>query len=150
MRGGEPVGLLSDFFIATQAEVDALDIARSPAGSLPTLQARSIEVVKLTQLQCIVDGSQFSDHLKELGSMIVRSADDDGPWVILVPDVVTRTLAQSEASELQRIAIAWASTDEWQRDRAKPKDIVSLIQGLGTLAKRAKVDNREMYLWACL
>ncbi len=82
--------------------------------------------------------------------MIVRSAGDDGPWVISVPDVVTRTLGQSEAAELQRIAIAWASTEEWKRDRAKPKDIVSLIQGLAALAKRANAEKKEMYVWASL
>ncbi len=144
------MGLLSDFFIATNAEVKSLEISKSPAGSVPSVQARSVEVVKLTQLQCIIDGSVFSDHLEQLGTMRVRSEGDEGPWVFLVPDVITRTLAESDENRLQQIANAWASTEEWKMDGGKPEDIFPLLNKLGSLAKRAKVENREMYLWLSL
>jgi len=68
------MGLLNGFFIATGAEVNVLDISQSPAGSLPAVQARSVEVVKLTSLQCITNGSVFSDHLEQLGAMRERIA----------------------------------------------------------------------------
>jgi hypothetical protein len=141
------MGLLSDFFIATKAEVDSLEIAKSPTGSLPAVQARSVEVVKLTQLQCVIDGSVFSDHLEQLGAMKVRSGGDDGPWVFLVPGVIATTLAESDASRLQQIANAWASTDEWKMDGGKPEDLFRLLTDLGSLAKRAGVEKRELYLW---
>jgi hypothetical protein len=141
------MALLSDFFIATRAELDSLDIGKSPAGSLPAVQARSVEVVKLIQLQCIMDGSAFSDHLDQLGAMRVRSEGDDGPWVFRVPDIVTTTLAASEENRLQQIANAWALTDEWKMDRGRPQDILLLLNNLGSLAKQATVENREMYLW---
>ena len=141
------MGLLSDFFIATTAEVDAFDINDGPAGSLPTFQAGSVDVVKLTQLQCIIDGSVFGDHLAELGRMRVRSEGDDGPWVFCVPDVITRTLAEADESRLQQIASAWALTEEWQLDGGRPEDLIPLLNNVGGLAKRANVENRGLYLW---
>ena len=144
------MGLLSDFFIATRAEVDSLGADEGPASSFPTVRARSIEVVKLTRLQCIIDGSLLDDHLGQLGSMLVRSDGDDGPWVFLVPDVIAGTLAQSDGTELQQIANAWALIDEWKMDGGTPEEIVRLLTDLGSLAKRAIIEHREMYLWVSL
>jgi hypothetical protein len=144
------MGLLSDFFIATKAEVDSLDIRVSPAASLPAVQARSVEAVKLTQLQCIIDGSVFSDHLEDLGAMMVKSEGADGPWVFLVPGLIGRTLAESDEHKVRDLAIAWASTDEWNLDGGKPEEIIPLLNNLGGLARRANAENRELYVWLSL
>ena len=120
------MALLSDFFIATPAEVQSLNIVRSPAKSFPSIQARAVEVVKLVQLQCILDGSVFKDHLKELDGLIIRSASDDGPWVITVPSIVTESLAQADEEKINRYGTAWASTEEWKLDNGKPGDVIVL------------------------
>jgi hypothetical protein len=144
------MALLSDFFVATSSELNSLDANQSPAKLLPSIQSRSIEVVKLTQLQCIIDGSTFEEHLKELDNMIVKAASDDGPWIVLVPNAVTKALAEADQARLEDIGRSWASTEEWTRDSGKEEEIISVVKDIAKLAQQAEFDKRNMYLWVCL
>jgi hypothetical protein len=144
------MALLSDFFITTPSELNSLNINQSPAKLFPSVQARSIEVIKLTQLQCIIDGSSFEDHLKDLDKMIIKSASDDGPWIVLVPSVITMALTESEQIRLEDIGKSWASTEEWTRDGGKQEEIISLVKNIAKLAQQAENGKQNMYLWVCL
>lgn len=144
------MGLLSDLFITTPPELQSLDIRQSPAQSLPSVRARRIEVVKLVQLQCIMDGSSFNDHLNSLGDMIVRSASDDGRWVVLVPNALTRALAEADRSQLEEMGRLWASTEEWLLDGGREEEIISLIKEIATLARKAVAGGQNLYCWISL
>jgi hypothetical protein len=144
------MALLSDFFITTPSELNSLDINQSPAKLLPSIQSRSIDVVKLTQLQCVIDGSTFEEHLKELDNMIVKSASDDGPWIVLVPNAVTKALAESDQARLENIGRSWASTEEWTRDGGKKQEIISVVKDIAKLAQQTEFDKQNLYIWVCL
>ncbi len=144
------MGLLSDFFVASKSEMDSLDIQQSPAKNLPSVQARRVEVVKVVQLQCIIDGSLFNDHLDDLDNMIVKEASDDGPWVLAVPKIITETLASADSRKIEDIGRSWALTKEWQTDGGNPEDVIPLVKQIGELAKRAQLEVKALYLWVCL
>jgi hypothetical protein len=144
------MALLSDFFIASTNEIQSLNILQSPGKTFPAVQARAIELVKITKLQCIIDGSVFNDHIKDLDGMIVRSAGDDGPWIILLPNIITKTLLESNETKLADIGKSWAVTEEWVLDGGKPENIIPLIKNLTNLAKKAQAEKRSIYLWVSL
>jgi hypothetical protein len=143
------MGLISDFFVATQTELADMDASASPAALFPSVQAKRVEVVKLVQLQCLLDGSTFDQHLNNLDSFFVKTVSDDGPWVLLVPQVIIERLALAEPEMLSQIGTAWAKTDEWIADQARPAEIIELITQIAALARRAK-EERQMYLWVTL
>ena len=90
--------MLSDFFIATPAEVQEVDIARGPSTSTQCLRAKRTDPVKLVQLQCCIEGVPFEERLPLIDQMFVRNAGDDGPWICRLPDVLQRRLASASPS----------------------------------------------------
>ena len=100
------MGVLSDFFIATEKEVQSFDASASPVNSFPTLQARRIDVVKLVLLQCVMDGSTFDAHLDMLDTLLLRSESDDGPWVVIVPMDIQKALAIADDHQLNQYGTA--------------------------------------------
>ncbi|MBI3286675.1 MAG: hypothetical protein HYZ68_01370 [Chloroflexi bacterium] len=53
------MGLLSDFFIMPAEEMDLFDVDSGPAGNYPTVQAKRIEVVKLSTLHPFLTGADL-------------------------------------------------------------------------------------------
>jgi len=145
------MSLLSDFFVATPAAMQAFAAEQSPVNSFPTLQAGAVEAVKLVTLQCIIDGSSFEEHADKLDALIVRSADEDeGPWVLTVPDVVVAALAQANEKQIAQYGSAWAATEEWELDGVEPDEIIDLLKQLAPLARLAAQEGKKMYLWVSL
>lgn len=144
------MSLLSDFFIANPIEVQSFDAEKSPLKSFPTIQAKSIEIIKLIQLQRILDGSPFNDLIKDLDALTIRTVSDDGPWVILVPEIVVNSLAQADEHDLIQYGEAWASTEEWILDHGKTDDVIALIKDIAALARKTKDQEQNMYLWVSL
>ena len=144
------MSLLSEFFFATPADVQAVDICESPAGRFPGLRAARTDVVKLVQLQCLVDGSRFEDHVRSLDSLFVRSQSDDGPWVVRVPDSLAEFLATAEADKVRMVGTQWAQTEEWRRDGGTPDNIVPFLGQMCQLARMAKSASKDLYVWICL
>lgn len=144
------MALLSDFFITKLDEIALIDGNRSPSKSFPSVEARSVEVVKLVQLQCILDGSAFEDHLRELNTLIVRSMSDDGPWIVTVPNVVIDALAEADENKISQYGMAWAATDEWKRDGGTPSNVVALTKDIASLAQKAKLAGQAMFVWVSL
>src|SRR5262245_44056609 len=119
--------MLTDFFIATAAEVQALDIGQSPAASVRCLRAKGTDPVKIVQLQCCIDGASFEERMPLLDSMIVRQAGDDGPWISQLPEALESRLASASPEELDRVGRAWAATEEWKRDGGTPQNIIPFL-----------------------
>jgi hypothetical protein len=144
------MGVLSDFFIATDDEAQSFDASSSPVNAFPTFQARRIDVVKLVLLQCAIDGSTFEAHLDLLDTLFLRSESDDGPWVLIVPIDIQKALASADDYQLDQYGIAWASTEEWISDGGKPGEVIACLKDLARLAKQAEKENRNIYLWVAL
>lgn len=144
------MAILSEFFFATPAEVQAVDIAQSPAGRFPGLRAARTDVVKIVQLQCLVDGSKFDDHVRSLDALFVRTQSDDGPWVVRVPDSLFEFLATAEAERVQTVGTQWAQTEEWRLDGGTPDNIIPFLGQMCQLARMAKSAGKELYVWICL
>jgi hypothetical protein len=141
------MALLSDFFVATADEVNGLDLSQSPANRFLCLRARRTDVVKLVQLQCLVDGTRFQDHVRELDTLFVRSAGDKGPWVVIVPKPLVDALSESSDAQISALGRRWAETDEWVRDGGTPENIVPFLRDIVRLAQQSKRENKSLYIW---
>ena len=142
--------VLSDFFVAPLDEVLGFDAKRSPESLFPSIRAKGVEIVKLVQLQCIVEGSTFDDHLADLDSLFLRTEAESGPWVLTVPKTLQQSLATASEAELENIGQRWAATDEWIRDSGNPHEVAQLVREVAGLARKMKELVGDMYLWVSL
>jgi hypothetical protein len=142
--------MLTDFFIATPPEVQALDIAQTPATTVRCLRAKCTDPVKIVQLQCCIDGASFEERMPLLNKMLVRQAGEEGPWIFQLPEVLATRLASASTDELDRFGRAWAATEEWQRDRGTPQTIVPFLTAIAQFAVEARTQNRSVYIWMSL
>lgn len=142
--------MLTDFFIATPAEVQALDITQTPATSVRCLRAQRTDPVKIVQLQCCIDGAPFAERMPLLDTMLVRQAGEDGPWVFQLPEILESRLATAGANELDRFGKLWAATEEWTRDGGTPQIIVPFLAAIAQFAVEARAQKRSVYIWMSL
>jgi hypothetical protein len=142
--------MLTDFFIATPAEVQALDIAHGPSANGQCLRAKRTDPVKIIQLQCCIEGVPFEQRLPLLDEMMVRDGGEEGPWIFRLPDVLQSRLASASQQEIQQFGRAWAATEEWTRDGGTPDLIVPFLGEIAQLASQATAQQRSVFVWMCL
>ena len=142
--------MITDFFISTPSEVQALDIAQTPAITVRCLRATRADPVKIVQLQCCIDGASFKERMPLLDTMLVRHAGDEGPWIFRLPDVLESRLATASPDELDRFGKSWAATEEWTRDGGTPQIIVPFLAAIAQFAFEARAQQRSVYIWMSL
>lgn len=141
--------MLTDFFIATPAEVEALDIARGPSANGQCLRAKRTDPVKIVQLQCCIEGVPFEQRLPLLDEMMMRGGEE-GPWIFRVPNTLQSRLASASEQDIRQFGRAWAATEEWTRDGGTPENIVPFLQEIARLASQATAQQRSVFIWMCL
>ena len=142
------MGILSDFFLATPDQLSQLDISRGPAATLPTVQARRVDQVKLASLQGLIEQStDFGELVSALDSS--TRGDEDGPWVAPVPQSIVSALAAADDVDLARLATAWANTDEWIADGGTALDLQRFLTQLSQLARQTTA-GKSLLVWISL
>jgi hypothetical protein len=167
------MGILTDAFIATDAEVATVDFAhKMPSELFPTLEAKRVDTIKLGTLEAIMAGADaaeiarmdveaFVDDLgrkypwiRDIGAELGEGESSNGPWVCRLPDSLTTRLAELSPAEIVRFGRAWAATEEWQADGRQSDDaiadIVEYLRKLSQLAKGGVAEVKNVYLWISL
>lgn len=152
------MGLLTDAFIATEAELPALRPGvGGPSGMFPTVEGKRIDPLKLATLEAIIT-TPASDR-SDMSAVAMTSSEDviqewDDEWVCRLPDSLVAALAGLQPDDLERCAAAWAETEEWRLDgattRAAVESLTGVIGKLRQLAQQAQREGKLMYLWMSL
>lgn len=138
--------MLTDFFSATAAEAEALDITRGPSAQTQCVRAKRVDPVKIVQLLCCIEGVPFEQRLSLLDTMFVRDAGEDGPWIIRLPELLEGALASFSLEDIDRYGREWAATEEWQRDGGTPDWIVPFLGEIARLASSARAQQRSVFV----
>lgn len=167
------MGILTDAFIATDAEVAAADFAnKSPSELFPTVEAKRVDTVKLGKLEAIMAGAnpvtidqqdpqefvikleREFPFIRDIGVELGEGETSDGPWVCRFSDPMVGRLAELSPTEVTRYGQAWAATEEWQAYGVLSSNaissIVEYLRELSQLAKRAQAEDKNVYMWICL
>ena len=150
------MGLLTDVFVATEDEIDDAVLEEGPADRFPTVEAKGVEIVKITSLNGIatrrsydLDDGGFDRLSAEVP--VTRYAGEEGPWLFRLPAPLLAALAAADGSKLGEINEAWARTEEWQLDGvAHPDETRWLVDGIARLAQNAEMSGKNLYLWMSL
>jgi hypothetical protein len=140
-------GCAPDYFVATADQAAAVALRGPQDRGVPAVLAKWILPMRLGTLYAIAVGLGEADAEVDEPVDVDRP---DGPWLMVIRDEVTATIAAVADEDLASVGNAWAMTEEWQRDRAPASEVVSIFGELRDLARQADPPTRRMYLWMCL
>ena len=157
------MGLLTDAFIATEAELAAtrFEGSSAPRDFFPTVPGKNLDPVKLGLLEAIVTEQEPDpETLTEMFDQPIRGDESTEEWIDLFSERFVARLAELTEASISHYGARWASIEEWHSPRAKPltpKDaaahsahVTHYLQALCQLARRAQAEEKRMYLWTCL
>jgi hypothetical protein len=138
------MGILTDFFIATPQEALAADLRLGPASKFPTAQLKSVEIVKVLQLDAILGDHELDfDRVMPLGEKTT-----EGPWLFQLPPALVDQLAALSDIESVEVARRWAETPEWAAEPGPSRAAASTaLREIRAIARRARADEKPVLLW---
>jgi len=145
--------MLTDLISARAEEAQAILSTPGHANIWPTLEAKTVDQVKLASLAFILKGKPLDDgpvieYMKTFENL--ASAGEEGPWLNLLPIDLVEYLARLRDDQIAAVATAWAATEEARLDRWNAKEVESFVRELSAFAGSARAQDRMVMLWACL
>lgn len=149
------MGILSDVFVATDAELTILRPGSGgPEGIFATVPGKGIDPLKLADLEAIVIQHEADAEQSQplIHGQLIK--DWGEVWIYRFPGPLVEALTRLEPGTLVLVAERWAASEEWRHsgiDMTTGPDSLRLwLSAVCKLAYRAQHENRSMYLWLSL
>ncbi len=148
---GVSLAILTDFFAATRAEVEAFDFAEMPQEHFPTVQFKGLDPVKMATLHTLLIGADIHDVEAVVARMPEPLHEEDGGELVVfaLPDAVVRGLADLDDNGAARLAERWIATEEFKMEGWTRADMDPVLSELRTFMEDAVRSAREVFLWVC-
>jgi hypothetical protein len=145
--------MLIDLIAAKAEEAQAILSTSGHATVWATLEARTVDHVKLASLAFILKGKPPEDepviaYMKSFENLV--SASDDGPWINLLPADLVEDLARLSEDKVAVVARAWAATEEAKLDGWNEEDVSLFLREFSVFAASAIAQEKNILLWVCL
>lgn len=145
--------MLTDLLSAKAEDAEAILSTSGHANVWSTLEANTVDQVKLASLALILRGQSVG--VEGIGKLVasfksLATGGDDGPWIDLVPESLVNDLARLPADRIEAVAAEWASTEEARLDRWQTEDAATFLKELSAFAASATAQNQGLLLWVCL
>lgn len=165
------MGILTDAFVATEAQMHAAALSLGPSRLFPTLQAKNIEDLKLAMLDALVTRRGVADleHdpeifvaysqkrialVRDIGRERGMGDESEGPWISRFPDTLVLRLAELSSDDITHYGTAWSASEVWRDHRGRMPDdisgIIEYLRDLCRLARLAVTEQKTMYMWMSL
>jgi hypothetical protein len=156
------MGLLTDAFIATEAELAAIRLEGSsiPGDAFPTVPGKNIDPLKLAYLEAIVTEQNAENLVEMINDPIGETDESSEQWLYPFSERLVARLATLTADQINHYGTIWASIEEWRGPRAKPltpkaaamysTNVTHYLHALCQLASQAQAEGKNMYMWICL
>jgi hypothetical protein len=143
------MGVLTDFFIATDDAIRQLPSDRSPLDLFPGIDFKGILPTELAELYGLLTSQSYDETFIDT-FLLMQEASDDGPWIYKLPMPLLDALTGQEAQYLVRDLANWSimqdvTLDDHDRIEVTP-NLLALIQ----LIRQAAAEQKAVYLWICL
>jgi hypothetical protein len=131
-------------------------VEQGPANHFPTVEAKSVDDVKITSLNAIATGRSYDvddgsfDRIHP-ETPLIRDGGEEGPWVFRLPAPLLSALGEADVTRLTEINEAWAQTEEWALEGVTdPDETRWLLTEVARLARDAQATGKGVYLWLSL
>jgi hypothetical protein len=151
--------ILQGFFVATDAEIAALDLDDVPLQiDLPHMEWKRITSVELGTLEARLTGVDYDAIDKDsLHNDYYVANEMEGPWYTTVRQELVDALVGMTPDRTEAVVRDWLATDEWRmaypsgaEDPRVVAELTSLVNELARLALEAKSRNATIYLMQTL
>jgi hypothetical protein len=145
--------MLIDLIAAPAEDARVMLSTSGHANIWPTLEATTVDHVKLASLAFILKGKSLEDApIVEYVQTFQRLADggEEGPWIDLVPATLVEDLATLGEEQMEAVANEWANSEAAKRDRWDAKHVASFLRELSAFAASALTQGRDVLMWLCL
>ncbi len=140
------MGVLTDFFIATESQLSSFDPQQLPSASFDTFQAKGVDSVKVDLLYATLTERPFSEVAN--AGELVGEPEEEGPWTFQLPSLLLRKLASLEPSGVAQVAARRSSSEDFEGWEAS--DVEFVLENLAALARRATAPGTNLYHWISL
>lgn len=128
-------------------------LAKEGMGALPTLEAHTVDTIKLSSLLLILrgeplDDEQFGKCMKSFEE--IGGQGENGPWLYVLPDELHDRLAQMADERFSEVAAAWSQTEEAQMDRWEVEEAEKFLRDLSSFAATARSQTLNLLLFESL
>ncbi len=142
------MGVLTDIFAATDAQVDALSPDDIPIQMFPGVEAKGVHIIKLGTLQNILVGTDVQDAIGQHEWMDEKSAE--GFWITRLPKELFDALAGLNGDQIPEVAHKWSETAEFESEHWEKSEVEDLMTRIVLLAKDARSNGKGLFVWTCL
>jgi hypothetical protein len=147
------MSIISEIVVGRRDETKQILANADQAKALPTLEANTVDVVKLASLALLLKGEPLDDdlvieqarHFEEIGQQ-----GDNGPWLYVFPNDLCKQLANLNEEHALSVAVAWSETEEARLDRWNPSDTAKFLKDLSRLASTARNVAEDLILFVSL
>ena len=136
-----------EFFVAHADEVDDALVEDGPVGRYPAVEANNLTSVELATLGEILGVGSYDQLVVSFEDAGRPSASGEAA-VLPVPTEFRDAVAALD--DPSTVAAAWAATEELALSGYRAEDAVAVLRALGDLARQARVDARELWVWLSL
>ncbi|WP_433717781.1 hypothetical protein ACQP2Y_26750 [Actinoplanes sp. CA-051413] len=153
------MGVLCDYFraaddaaaISLMEQTDGGPVAVAGESRLDAIDLKGIEPhVILGQLVALAADVPWQPRL--VGTELLWSGGDEGPWMMSIEDTTRDTLAAIvPGARTSELSAQWGRIEELASPGPlPPEQLVPVIEEIAGLARRARDAGEHLYCWCCL
>jgi len=139
------MSILSDFYLSDAARAKDYDTDQQCAEN-DRARFQGVTPLEISTLWAIVEKKEWDVAMMD-DFVEILSVGGGQRLIYEFPHPVVERMAGLTAVDIGTSAEAWAQTDELGCDSA---EIQPVIEELVRLSQRARVTNRNLYLWVCV
>lgn len=146
------MGVLTDVYVADTGE--AFDLKRELPGNdqWEGIDLKGHSQITLAELWNVLDPS--IDPITAMEQFELLTGDDEeGPWVIKLPDQLVKCLCEADTSSLDSIHEKWINSEDMREmvmDDEDAKAVKEQLRSLRSLAQEATDTQKSLLMWVCL
>jgi hypothetical protein len=142
------MGLLSDFVLATEADIQTCT-EDDLHTRFPIMYCTRIDPLNLATLEYVLIGTDFGPLLEKVDHTFVREFGQEGWWVYPVRRELTAALEALPPAQIDAVAQAWAATAEtekWSSLRDSVEGFSLFLHELIALLHEWRSSDERLYL----
>lgn len=149
------MGVLFEYFVAADEEVEHIDLAVAPSQQLPSGQVAELPgldpAVILLGVVEVLSGREFEEILDEASGSLVAAGGEDGPWLEEISPMTVDTIRRADqdpTTDWPSVVARWTevNAEELDGDGDGLSGVLRSLRALiGTIS-----DGTKLYCWTSL
>lgn len=139
---------MSDFFLASAAELQDQNDQPSGCSLQPQLLNSDLDLIMLCDLESILTGNDWEVVFDRDYINPVAEQGPEGPWIYKVSSALLSELQRLSPESLLDCAQKWSDCDQWTLKEDTPAEaIADVLRELVGLAQTAGKQGKDIYIW---